>query len=415
MDTPLNASARKPRALFLSPESPYPAIGGGPLRSASLLEYLARHFSVHAIFFRQDGDPDPARFIPAGRIEKLDVLELPRHSKSAFARAARNSIRMFRNRPPLFDRFSGFQNAIGKLVAGRQYDAALVEHFWAAPYVEQLRPYSRRVILDLHNIESLWHRSLADLEHGARALALRRFATSSVALERQWLPKFDRLLVTSAEDAAAVREIVPGAGVTVYPNALPDIPLPARMEREEIVFSGNLEYTPNILAVRFFHDSIWPVLRSRWPVLKWKIVGKHPEAIEAIVHGDPRIELTGFVEDAVAALATAKVALVPVLAGSGTRVKILEAWAAGTAVVSSTLGAAGLGCRSGEHLLLADHPDSFAEAVSGLLASAADRNEIGSAGRKLYEERFTWPAAWKTLRLTTLYDVFGNDIAPRSV
>jgi len=410
MDKPSSASARKPRALFLSPESPYPAIGGGPLRSASLLEYLARHFSVHAIFFRQDGDPDPARFIPADRIEKLVVLQLPRHSKSAVARAARNSIRMFRNRPPLFDRFSGFQDPIAKLMAGQQYDSAVVEHFWAAPYVEQLRPYSKRVILDLHNIESAWYRSLADQEHGARALALRRFATSSVALERQWLPKFDHLLVTSAEDAATVREIAPGTGVTVYPNALPDIPLPVRMEREEIVFSGNLEYTPNILAVRFFYDRIWPGLRSRWPVLRWKIVGKHPEAIQAVVREDPRIELTGFVEDAVAALATAKVAVVPVLAGSGTRVKILEAWAAGTAVVSTTLGAVGLGCRSGEHLLLADDPASFAGAVSGLLASAAERQEIGSAGRNFYEERFTWPAAWRTL-----YDVFGNDIAPGSV
>ena len=385
-------------------------IGGGPLRSASLLEYLSHHFSVHAIVFRQDGDPDPERFIPADLLEKLDVLELTRHSKCAIARVARNSIRMVRNRPPLLDRFSGFDDAIGKLAAGQPYDAAVVEHFWCAPYVEQLRPYSKRVILDLHNVESVWHRSLADIEHGARALALRRFATASVALERQWLPQFDHVLVTSADDAKTVRELAPETGVTVYPNALPLIPLPARAEREEIVFSGNLEYVPNILAVRFFHDRVWPELRSRWPVLKWKIVGKHPEAIQAIAGGDPRIELTGFVEDAVASLATAKVAVVPVLAGSGTRVKILEAWAAGTAVVSTTQGAAGLESRSGEHLLLADDPGSFAGAVSELLSSAAARNQIGAAGRKFYEERFTWPAAWRMLD-----DVFGNDMAPGSV
>ena len=101
MDTPSSASARKPKALFLSPELPYPAIGGGALRSASLLEYLSRHFSVHAIVFRQDGDPDPARAIPAGMVDRLDVLELPRHSKHPLARTVRNSIRMIRNRPPL--------------------------------------------------------------------------------------------------------------------------------------------------------------------------------------------------------------------------------------------------------------------------------------------------------------------------
>ena len=410
MDTPSSASAKKPdvkkpKALFLSPESPYPVIGGGPLRSASLVEFLSRHFSVHAIVFHQDGDSDPAQAFPEGLVDRLDVLKLAPHSKGPIARATRNSIRIFRNRPPLFDRFSGFSGAIEKLVAGQQYDAAVLEHFWCAPYVDQVRPHAQRVILDLHNIESAWHRSLADQESGARALALRRFATVSGALERQWLPKFDHLLVTSPEDAALALDLAPGANVNVYPNALPVIPPPARFERDQIVFSGNLEYAPNILAVRFFRDRIWPDLRLRWPALEWNILGKHPEAIQSIVRGDSRIRLTGFVENAVAALATAKVAVVPVLSGSGTRVKILEAWAAGTAVVSTTLGAAGLGSVQGEHLLLADHPGAFAGAVSQLLASAELRAQIGAAGRNFYVERYTWPAAWRSLNC-----VFGNDV-----
>jgi polysaccharide biosynthesis protein PslH len=384
--------------------------GGGPLRSASLLEYLSRRFSVHAIVFHQAGDPDPARCFPTGRVDQLDVIELPRHSKHSLARVARNSIRLFRNRPPLLDRFSGFAGAIAKMVSGRQYQAAILEHFWCAPYVEQVRPCSKRAILDLHNIESVWHHSLAASESPVRRLALRRFATASVALERQWLPRFDRLLVTSARDAELVRRIAPVPDVVVYPNALPEMAAPRRVEQEEIVFSGNLEYAPNIVAIRFFYDRIWPSLRSRWPRLKWKIVGKHPEPIRSIVHRDPRIELTGFVEDAIASLARAQVAVVPVLAGSGTRIKILEAWAAGTAVVSTTLGAEGLDCRDGEHLLLADDPGDFARAVSQLLATPKKRDEIGSAGRSLYESRYTWPAAWRSLD-----GVFGNDVVAESV
>jgi len=80
MDKRSGSSARA-RVLFLAPEAPYPVRGGGPLRSASLLEYLACRFRVHAIVFRQPGDPDPAQAFPAGRIEKLDVVELPYHSK----------------------------------------------------------------------------------------------------------------------------------------------------------------------------------------------------------------------------------------------------------------------------------------------------------------------------------------------
>ncbi len=391
-----SSSGKKPRALFLAPEAPYPVRGGGPLRSASVLEYLARRFSVHAIVFRQPGDPDPAQAIPPGRIEKLDVLELPRHSKQPLARAFRNFWRLVRNAPPLMDRFAGFDQTIQAMIAGEKYGVAVIEHFWCAPYVHILRPSSDRVILDMHNIESQWHQSLAATQAAPGAWALKRFGAASAALERRWLPKFDSLLVTSIPDARLMCAMISGANATVYPNALPEIPLPLRQERVEIVFSGNLEYAPNISAVRFFHDNIWPLLRSR-PGLTWKIVGKNPEAIRRIIGRDPGIEVTGPIEDAVAALAEAQVAVVPLLAGSGTRIKILEAWAAATPVVSTSIGAHGLQCQNGEHLLLADTPDRFADSVSKLLDSPHERARLGAAGRSLYEKRYTWPQAWMAL------------------
>jgi polysaccharide biosynthesis protein PslH len=406
METPPSARKKNRKALFLSPQAPYPAIGGGPLRTASLLEYLARNFSVHAIIFREPGDPDPALAIPAGRVDKLDVVNLPYHSKKPIARALRNMSRFIRNRPPLVDRFSGFENIIAGYVAGQRYDLAIVEHFWCAPYAEQMRACSKQTILDLHNIESAWHETLATAETGARALALRRFATASASLERKWLQKFDRILVTSPSDLQRVRRLVTNSNITVYPNALPYIEPPPRDEKNEIVFSGNLEYAPNISAVRFFRERVWPVLRSRWPDLRWKIVGRNPEAIRGIVGGDARIEVTGFVEDAIAVLAQSRIAIVPLLAGSGTRVKILEAWAAGTPVVSTSLGAEGLDCRDGEHLILADTARDFAAAVSHLLETPENRARIGNAGRILFEQSYTWPAAW-----TKLEEVFGNTVA----
>jgi glycosyltransferase involved in cell wall biosynthesis len=103
------------------------------------------------------------------------------------------------------------------------------------------------------------------------------------------------------------------------------------------------------------------------------------------------------VDDAVLELARAKVAVVPLLAGSGTRLKILEAWAAGVPVVSTFLGAEGLPVRAGEHLLLADGAADFVEAVSRLLASKELRRKVGMAGRLLLEKEFTWETAWKSL------------------
>ncbi len=410
MDTLESGSGKKADALFLSPEAPYPAIGGGPLRSASILEYLARRYQVHAVVFHQADEPDPAAAMPAGRVHRLDVLELPRHSKRPLARATRNALRMLRNRPPLVDRFSGFGAPLADLLRGREYEAVVIEHFWCAPYVEQVRVCAKRVVLNLHNIESAWHESLADHEGYARSLALRRFAAASEALEHKWLPAFESILVASRADAERVRGLAGRANICVYPNALPDIPQPARLEQHKIVFSGNLEYAPNISAIRFFKQSIWPVVRARWPQLRWRIIGKNPDAIRGTVDNDARIELTGTVDDAVVELAKAQVAVVPLLSGSGTRVKILEAWAAATPVVSTTIGVEGLECQDGKHALLADDAGRFADAISRLLESSGERARIGSAGRRILEERFTWPAAWKALD-----SVFGNILTTRKV
>jgi polysaccharide biosynthesis protein PslH len=397
MSTPSGASGGKPKALFLAAEAPYPMIGGGPIRAGSVLEYLAARFSVHAIFFREPGAPHPGSAIPPGRVDRADVIDLPFHSRHPVARVLRNVSRLARNRPPLMDRFAGFEVPVERYVSGQRYEAAFIEHFWCAPYVDHVRSTAQRVILDVYNVESAWHSSMASSGSGLLPWSHRRFARAAQELERYWLPKFDCILATSCNDAQLMRTIAADANVTVYPNALPLIVPPPRADRPEIIFSGNLEYAPNIAAVRFFHRNVWPALQSRWPELKWKILSKNPGSIRNLSADDPSIEITGFVPDAVAVIAQARVAIVPLFAGSGTRIKILEAWAAGTPVVSTTLGAEGLECRDREHLVLADDAESFTAAVSELLALPVNRERIGAAGRRLYEERYTWPTAWKVL------------------
>jgi polysaccharide biosynthesis protein PslH len=387
----------KPKALFLAAESPYPTIGGGPIRASSVLEYLAGRFSVHGIFFREPGAPHTASAIPPGRLDRVDVIDLPFHSKRPVARVLRNVSRLIRNRPPLMDRFAGFESQIERCVSGQRYEAAFIEHFWCAPYLDQVRSSAKRVILDVYNIESEWHRSMASSESGLLAWSHRRFADAALQLERYWLPKYDGILATSCHDAQLMQAIAADAKVTVYPNALPFVVPPPRADGPEIIFSGNLEYAPNIAAVRFFHRNVWPALQSRWPELKWKILSKNPGSMRDLAARDPSIEFTGFVEDAVAVIAQSRVAIVPLFAGSGTRIKILEAWAAGTPVVSTTLGAEGLECRDREHLVLADDAESFTTAVSDLLALPVNRERIGAAGRRLYEEQYTWASAWKVL------------------
>lgn len=397
MTKPSGASAVNRSSLFVSPEPPFPMIGGGPIRSASLFEYLAERSQVDVITFRQPGEPDPRARFPPGRAHSIYVVDLPLHSKSAPARLLRNLGRAWRGRPPLADRFSGFESEIGAALAGKRYDMAFIEHFWCAAYEPVLRRHCEQVYLDLHNIESVWHAKLAASENPAAGLIHQRFAQASEVQERELLPRFDALLVTSAADADRVRSLAPAAKCVVYPNALPEIARPSVQERNVIVFSGNLEYQPNILCIQYFQRRIWPSIRDACPGLIWEIIGKNPHLIEEVTRGDKRIHVIGPVADAVPHIASALVAVVPLLAGSGTRIKILEAWAAATAVVSTTIGAEGLDYRNEENLMIADAPSGFSDAVVQLVGDRQRRDHIGSLGRTQYERSYTWRSAFAAL------------------
>ena len=156
---------------MLSPEAPYPIQGGGALRTASLLHFLARDHDVDLIVFREALAPDPAAALPPGLVREIHVINLPHHSKSQAARLIRNAARLARGIPPLVERFSGFGSEIARATQGRHYEIAVAEHFWCAPYLPQLSAVSDRTVLDLHNIESVLHEGCA--EHRTMASGIR--------------------------------------------------------------------------------------------------------------------------------------------------------------------------------------------------------------------------------------------------
>jgi glycosyltransferase involved in cell wall biosynthesis len=250
-----------------------------------------------------------------------------------------------------------------------------------------------RVVLDLHNIESELQATMASAASGPSRLAYERFRRAYQDAEAHWLPQFDLVLVTSDDDLVRAQRIAPKAKFAVYPNAIPLRTAPSRTPERAFVFSGNLAYAPNITAVEWFAREVWPLARSL--NYEWRLVGMNPEAVSSIVGSDAR--LIGPVEDAVEELAGSQIAIVPLRSGSGTRFKILEAWAACLPVVSTTLGAEGLNARHEEHLLLADTPQQFHQAMKRLVGDPALQARLGAAGRRLYEERFTWPVAWRML------------------
>ena len=375
-------------------------IGGGALRSASILEYLLTRYETDVFCFVQNdpagNPPNGSDFRPQG-VGRWTNQPLPFHSKAILPRGLRNALRLFRHVPPLVDRFAGFESALRAACAGSRYDVAVIEHFWCATYAKVLRPLCGRLVIDLHNIESVWHERSAR-EGGAVARAIHgRFAQAAAALEEDLLPRFDLAIVTSKTDSRFLESRFPCLPVAVVKNTIPMQPPPSVLREDEIVFSGYMEYVPNQTAVLDFASKIWPSIAKCRRNTQWKVVGKSAAALSEALANVPRTRLVSDPEDAMIEIASASVAVVPLRVGSGTRLKIVEAWAVGTPVVSTTLGAEGLECESGRDLLIADEPEEFAKKVLALLENPGWAGQIGANGRKRFEAAYTWRTAWDEL------------------
>ena len=389
------------------------------MRSASLLEFFAARSGVHLLTFEDGarrGETSGAETSGAetsgaetsgteisgsgkNRVARTSKILLPRHRRDWASRCLRNTRRLLSGTLLLTDRFcsAACRSRVESAIGGERYAISVVEHFWCAPYLSLLRPLSGQVILDLHNVESILHERCALSEPWPQSMAHRLFAQSARRAEERLLGGFDLILVPSGDDARIVRNRAPEANVRVFPNALPSMVQPSPPEEHVIAFSGNFEYHPNVTAVRHFSRKIWPLLRRADPGLRWRLIGKNERSVRKFVSAGDRIECTGRVDNALEELARAKVVVVPLLAGSGTRIKILEAWAAGRAVVSTKIGAEGLPAVDGENIRIVDDPATTVKVILDLLSDERQRRRLGEAGRRTYEQSGCWSAAWKEL------------------
>lgn len=377
-------------ALMLLPEAPYPVIGGGPLRTASIIEGLASQFELTAIHYRLSGEPDPATHYPPKLLKSSYTLELQQHSKSTIPRIFRNLNRALRGIPPLVDRFAGQEAAIHRILQNQHFDLIWVEHFWAAAYAQLLKQHCRKLVLNLHNVEHAYYDSLANSSPLLHRSLLQHFARNARQYEARLLPFFDLLVTTSSADAKRIQH----PNISIVPNTIPWHDQPSETQTESLVFTGNFAYTPNQQALHWFLEHCWPTILKQKPKLRLRLVGKE---IYYAYSNHPSIDYIGPVEDAIPEIAKSRLAIVPVQSGSGTRLKILEAWAAGCAVLSTPIGAEGLDAIDGEHLKIARGPAAFAQSVLDLLDNEVVRSRLVQAGRLLYEDRYTWKSARKIL------------------
>jgi glycosyltransferase involved in cell wall biosynthesis len=165
--------------------------------------------------------------------------------------------------------------------------------------------------------------------------------------------------------------------------------------------------------VLYFLREIWPKIAEARPDVRFVVVGAQPTAA-ILAQAGPRVTIVGPVDDLRPHLSAAAVIVVPLRLGSGTRLKILEAWAMGRPVVSTSLGAEGLDGVSGEHLLIADEPAEFARSVLRVLGEPSLASELGRGGRALATERYSWSGAARSLAAFFKQALARREAAPRA-
>ncbi len=251
-----------------------------------------------------------------------------------------------------------------------------------------------KVIVDQHNIEyellqRTYQRETAWSRKWYNWLESRFLKPIEIERCRQ----ADVVLVTSQREYLLLKNMLPRNVIKVVPNGV-DIEIFQQVSPKEtsnqIIFTGAMDYYPNIDAVLFFAEQCWPLIQSQVPGASWQIVGRNPPPEVWKLAQLPGVTVTGSVPDVRPYLAASAVAVAPLRIGSGTRLKILEALAMQKAVVSTSIGCEGLTVEPGKHLMVADQPEAFAQSIMELLHKPAMRAALGSAGRALVEADYGW-------------------------
>jgi hypothetical protein len=280
-------------------------------------------------------------------------------------------------------------------IGGTDFDALHVERLYLAPLAAAGLP-ARHMILDLDEDDCATHWAIGRLHalNGEAVAAAAAFqeAEKFARLRRDFLPRFDLVLLATPEESAALGAEYPEARFAVVANAfripagLPATSAPAK--NTDFLMVGNFGYYPNADGARFFCQEVLPLIRQAGGRMRIALAGQRPggdvRALAALadvsVHAGPA--------DLAPLYADAAVAVVPIRAGGGSRIKILEAFAHGVPVVSTPIGAAGLGVIPGRHLLIADRPEDFAAAALRLRRSPALAAAVAAGGRALLEKQY---------------------------
>jgi sugar transferase (PEP-CTERM/EpsH1 system associated) len=388
------------KILWLNAGLLLPLDKGGKLRTWHLMRHLARRHDVTYVSF---ADPSQTTADIEGMYEVAsEVVTIPRTDPSkGTARFYVDASRyLLESIPYAVAKYAAteYRAVVERLARTRRFDAVVCD--FLPPVVNMPQTLRCPTILFTHNVEAeIWRRHAENAANPATRFLLRAQWKRMLRFEREALERFDLVLCVSEADRHTFSRLYPDAlkapahviktGVDTEYFAPP----PDRVARRaHLVFTGSMDWLPNEDGMQYFVRDILPRVRQAEPDATLSIVGRSPTPAVKRLAETAGVEVTGRVDDVRPHIAEGCVYIVPLRIGGGTRLKIFEAMAMGKAVVSTTVGAEGLPVTPGQHILIADEPARFAQAVVHLIRDVDLRHRIECAARQVVVDRYDWSA-----------------------
>lgn len=380
------------RILYVSTWLPYPPSNGARIRAYNLLRCLAAQHEVHLLSFIFS--PDEEQYVPVLRALCADV-RIVLHDPFQLSRL-RGIVGLLSTRPRgvVGTYCQAMAQAVSQVTKVTRFDVLVAACASAGRYLLSV-PDVPRLLEEQNSSTRMAHESYCAEN---RALSrLRKWVAWQKALryERWLFPQFDSCSMVSSLDRDAVLASIPKMiqRVIVLPNGVDlewNQPGLADPKPDTLVFNGSLTYGPNADSMRFFVAEVWPTLRRQRPRLTLTITGSYEGVDLSWLPDDGSVRLSGYLKDVRPTVAGSWLSVVPLRSGGGTRLKILEALALGTPVVSTSKGAEGLNLEAGSEVLIADEPEQLAERTLDVLRDAALRQSLAQHGRQAVEHRYSW-------------------------
>jgi glycosyltransferase involved in cell wall biosynthesis len=388
------------RILLLTQVLPYPPDSGPKVKTYHVLKYLAQNHNVTLVSFMRDTDsPHNVHHLEnlCERVITVPIRRSPMHDLHFLGHSLLSGQpwMMLRDERPQMRR------VLSNLAASTQFDVVHADQLNMGQYVLPFK--SSLKVLDLHNALWVLYKRLAEtlpLTNPMKYILMRDWRLLK-QYEAAMCRNFDVVTAVSREDAGALVEAGARDDIIVIPIAI-DTNAQALVERKpsspHIVHVGTMYWPPNIEGLTWFLDDIYPLVKQQVPDVRCTLIGARPPAklIER-AEADPSIHVTGYVDDPAPYLGDASMMVIPLRAGGGMRVKILNALAQGIPMVSTTLGCEGVALIHGEDILIADDPQSFASESARLLTDPALNERIASSGRRTVEQLYDYRKACRPL------------------